>query len=367
MVETNRQRKPGLGVTPGSSFSARAINARLSLLINDGRFADAERLINEAVQDPRTEPTAVRILLLPIFTQQDRLEDAERLVEERWQHLYETREGTSELAINLARLHIELVSMPNPTEAVRPEIERAAKMAPDDDRVWLGQANLATRTGDMDAGERWLDACYLRRPDDIPVWRARTRWAMAAGRIEVVRDGLSRLQAVEPTSAQVCHIEAWLAAKQADLAGEHQALDRLIASAPADLDALKRLAELARQDGNHARAAEFHRRQIEVERQTARYLKLYERNQPIRDAAEMGQLAERLGRSFEARVFLGLAAAESLNRDDAKRSLQSLRQHSAALAQTKGTLTAAVAAQRSAHAKEEGDRVRGTYTNRMKP
>ena len=40
------------------------------------------------------------------------------------------------------------------------------------------------------------------------------------------------------------------------------------------------------------------------------YEELYERKQPIRNAVEMAKLAEQLGRTFEARVYLSLATAE---------------------------------------------------------
>jgi enediyne biosynthesis protein E4 len=312
-------------VTPGSSFSARAISARMSLYLDSGRLAAAEQLMDHAAQDPRNDRTGLRILLLPTFSQQGRLEDAQRLVVQRWEHLRETGEETSELAINLARLHAELQWTPIPIEAARANLDQAARLAPDDDRVWLGQANLAMRTGNHGEAERLLIACLKRRPDDVPVWRARLSWGRAAGRVDIVREAMTHLPAGESAPAEVNRIAAWLAANHGELAAERQALDRLIIAEPADLAALRRLVELARQDGHPDRAAEFERRLAEIDRQTTRYLKLHGRNQPIRDAAEMGQLAERLGRSFEARVFLGLAAAESLNRDDAKRSLQSLR------------------------------------------
>jgi hypothetical protein len=65
-------------------------------------------------------------------------------------------------------------------------------------------------------------------------------------------------------------------------------------------------------------------REAEIDRLKSRYRKLYDRNQPIRDSLELGDLAEKLGRLFEARVFLSVAAAESLNRDNAKRELERL-------------------------------------------
>lgn len=110
---------------------------------------------------------------MPIYNQLGRFDEAERLVEERWEHLNEMGEGASEPAIDLVRMHIQLTFKPNPVKDVRAYLESAASLAPDDDRVWLGRANLAIRTGAYDESRWWLDACLNRRPADLPVWRAR--------------------------------------------------------------------------------------------------------------------------------------------------------------------------------------------------
>ena len=57
-----------------------------------------------------------------------------------------------------------------------------------------------------------------------------------------------------------------------------------------------------------------------------RYWKLYERTQHFRDAEEMAQLAEQLGRMFEARVFLALAIRQEPERADLRRDLGRLSQ-----------------------------------------
>jgi enediyne biosynthesis protein E4 len=312
-------------VTPGSSFSSRAISDRLSLLVDAGRMADAESVIKNAAEDPRVNRTAQRILLVPVFNQQGRLDDAQRLIEERWQYLHETGEEATELAVNLGRLSLELRwNRPPPIDAVRADLARAAALAPDDDRVWLGQANLALRIGSPDVAEHLLDACLRRRPNDAPVWRARLNWAMAADRADIVRQAMSNLPAGELTPAQADRTQAWLAAKQGDRALERQALEHLVASDPGDLAAWKRLAEAARQDGKPEIAAELDRRQADIARLNDRFHKLFDRNQPIRDAVEMGELAEKLGHTFVARVFFNVAAAKSLHRDDARRELARL-------------------------------------------
>jgi tetratricopeptide (TPR) repeat protein len=86
-------------VTPGSEFSYQAAQARVRLAEDNGRFADAERLVNEAVQDPRSERTELLVMLVPLFSQPGRLDEAERLVEARWEHLKVIGEEASERAI----------------------------------------------------------------------------------------------------------------------------------------------------------------------------------------------------------------------------------------------------------------------------
>src|SRR5262249_34680351 len=147
-------------------------------------------------------------------------------------------------------------------------------------------------------------------------WRARLNWAVATNRVSDATEALEHLPAQESTPAQVHRLTAWLAARRGDRGGERRALERLVAADPAELDAWERLAELAEQEGQPARAAELRGKKVEIDRLTARYQKLSQRNQPARDAAEMACLAERLGRWFEARAFLTVATTVDPDRDD---------------------------------------------------
>ena len=102
---------------------------------------------------------------------------------------------------------------------------------------------------------------------------------------------------------------------------ERRELEHLLAADPADLTALDRLAQLAEKDGQPAQAAELRRRKAEIDGFAARYEKLHERKQPIRDAVEMASLAEQLGRRFEARGFLTVAISETPTARTCGRSL----------------------------------------------
>ena len=54
-------------VVPGSAFSERAIRGRMRLFQESGQLAAAERLINDAAEDPRNDRTALLVLLVPML------------------------------------------------------------------------------------------------------------------------------------------------------------------------------------------------------------------------------------------------------------------------------------------------------------
>ncbi len=311
-------------VPPGSAFSERAIRGCVRLIVESGQLAEAERFIDAAALDRRNDRTALLALLVPMFRDLGRIDEAERLIEDRWEHLNDLGEGALEPAIKLLEEHIDLTLKATPVETIRALFDKAARVAPEDDRVWLGRANLAIRVGEYAEAGRWLDACQQRRPDDLPVWRARLSWGLATNRVDVVEQGITHLPAAKATEAQFHRVNAWLAAKRGDVETERRELELLMAANTADLTALDRLAQLAAHDRQPARAAELLRQKGEIGRALARYAELYERNQPIRDAVKMARLAEQLGRRFEARVFLTVAISEEPGRGDLRQDLRRL-------------------------------------------
>ncbi|GAC1473707.1 MAG: hypothetical protein NVSMB9_22810 [Isosphaeraceae bacterium] len=311
-------------VRPDSRFTPQAILGRLQLRMGQGRYAAAEEVVRDALNDSRVDRAGLPLLLGPLYFQEGRLEETLRLVEKNWEALNGAGEGSSEQAINLARTHGELRTNPVPTEVIRAALDQAGRSAPEDDRVWLGKANLAIGDGSYDAASNWLDACRKRRPQDVPVWRARLNWAMATKSVAAAREALEHLPAEDWSPAGIQKLAAWLAARRGDVGSERRALETLLDADPADLEALDRLAELAAKDGQKERAAALVREKAEIGRLQARYDKLYRRNQPARDAAEMGRLAARLGRGFEARAFLTLATAMDADNKDLRNELSRL-------------------------------------------
>ena len=209
-------------VVPGSAFSERAIRGACVSSMNPGNSPTPSGSSTTPPKIPAMIERPCSSCSCRCSRELGRIDEAERLIEARWEHLNASGEGALEPAIKLVRLHIELTLKPTPVETIRAFLDQAARLAPEDDRVWLGRANLAIRTGAYDEAGRWLDACQRRRPDDVPVWRARLSWGIATNRIDVVRQALTHLPAAESTPAQVHRLEAWLAANRGDVATERQ-------------------------------------------------------------------------------------------------------------------------------------------------
>ena len=319
-------------VTPGSEFAVRAIFNRMRVFYENGHFATAEQVIFDAAKDPRNGRTDLHVLLVPLYSQMGCLDESKRMIEDHWQYLNSTGEGASERAIDLVRMHIEIDFKPNPLENVRAYLDPALRMAPEDDRVWLGQANLAMRTRNYDEAKRWLDACVQRRPLDILVWHSMLKWSMEANCMDVVLQSLPYLPVDKWTPAELHRLNTWLAFQRGDIETERLELERLVEADPADLSAHDRLIQLVEKGKQPAEVNALIRKKTDIEQLRTRYKILFDRQQPIRDAIEMAQLAEHLGRVFEAQVFLALTISAAPERKELQHDLERLSRSSTKVA-----------------------------------
>jgi enediyne biosynthesis protein E4 len=309
-------------IEPGTEFSERAIRGRMLLLQNEGKIAEAERLVSAAANDRRNDRTSLMVLLVPIMIDLGRQDEATELIEDRWADLNARGHGALDPAINLLLQHVELTTGVAAIDVVRTLLDEAAKLAPDDDRVWLGRANLAIRTGDLKDAERWLNECERNRPDDRAVWRARLKWAMATERIDAVERAMTHLPDVASLSAERHRTSAWLAGHRGDFAKERSELELLLAADPGDLSAFDRLIDLHKKGGQPALAAEVFRNRSAARELLDRYMMLHGRKQPIRDAEQLARIAEQLGRGFEARGFMTIAVFQEPGRKDLREKLR---------------------------------------------
>jgi enediyne biosynthesis protein E4 len=325
-------------VSQGSPFWPRAVEGRMEIEIASGRLAGAEQLINDINEGPRADESDASILLGPIYCHEGRLEEARRLIEARWDNLNVAGKGASEKAINLVRLYTEIESKEPPDDVARAVLDQAAASMPDDDRIWLGKAKLAIRTGSFDEATRLLKACLRRRPDDAAVWRAWLDKGLAANDVDAVRQALSHLPASESPPAGPDRLAAWLASRRGDSEREQRALERVVETDPCDFTALDRLTKLLTAKNQPERAQAMRDRRSEIERLKARYQELHDRHQPKRDASEMARLAGLLGRRFEARAYLTVAVAVDPSRADRRLELARLEERGQIKKHTGATL-----------------------------
>ncbi len=319
---------------------------RATILVDRGQFADAERLLTAALDDPRIDGFELRRYLAPLYWQEGRVEEARRLIQANWELLNRSGRGGSEQAIELVRLHVALSVGASSAETTRSFLDRAAKLDPEDDRIWLGKANLAIRQGAFDEAARWLEACLRSRAEDVPVWRARLDWAVAAGRVAEARAALPHLPAGEFDPGAGPPADGLVRRPAGGCPVRTKALEQLLEAEPADGAASDRLAELAVREGPPDRAAALRQRKAELDQVALRFKELFLRDQPVRDAEELARLAERLGRWFEAQVFFSVALAADPGRDDLRDALARLARCAAPVGEPGRTLADLVAPER---------------------
>ena len=171
-------------IAPGSPIAASAAQSRDELLRqfhDSGRFAALEELLDGARRG--TGPVAAELgqALARLWRYEGRFDEVRRLLRVEWARALDPVRTLRDLWM--------LDAEPVPLEMVRGVLDEAAGRAPDDDRVWLGRANLATWSGRFEEADRWLARCLERRPRDPAVWRARLDWARAVRRVDVGRTG----------------------------------------------------------------------------------------------------------------------------------------------------------------------------------
>jgi tetratricopeptide (TPR) repeat protein len=287
-------------VDPRSSWAGRAGLARARTLVGDlGRFSDGEAILLSLLELPRPEREEARHSLTELYFWEGRRGSACRLLEASW--------NTASDPVTELGDHWRIESSPVLLEKVRWEVDRAIRVAPDDDRVWLAQASLALQSGRFEEASSLLERCRLRRPLDPEVWRARLAWARATENLGQVRESLKHLHARLFTMAERLDLRAWLSARLGNSGAERQALEQLMTIVH-DPWAMDRLALLAWNAGSVDRARELRRRKAELDLAKDRYRALMDEPLVPDRFLELASLAESLGRRFEARGWWTLRA-----------------------------------------------------------
>ncbi len=149
-----------------STFAGHAAMLRVRLLLKRDRFSAAEELLPVAIGASGQHAIEARETLVALLKLEGRFDELRTVVQDGWDS-YPDRFGLLRQLANLDSI------VPVPIEKIWPALEKAAENSPDDDRIWLGRANLAIRKGEFAQARRWLDDCLQRRPRDASVWKSR--------------------------------------------------------------------------------------------------------------------------------------------------------------------------------------------------
>jgi enediyne biosynthesis protein E4 len=302
-------------IPPESSRYANASLRRARLALERGRFAEVEdvlsplRFVRSSAAFAMRESTFQQ---LDLFT--GRFDDLRRRIESEY-------EGAENPADILRKHFLVGNARSYPLDALRSRLEDAGRLAPDDDRVWLGKANLAIRTAQFADAEHWLKRCLRRRPEDPAIWRARLDWAVASDRVADAVQALRHLPADRLAPEALLSTRAWLAARLGDVRAEQEAVTRWLERVPGEFMAVDRLIALKAQAGEAQEVVALRSRKAELDRASDDYRRTLVEQVPVGHFAELGRLAETLGRWFEARGWWILASRESAGSDDARTAL----------------------------------------------
>ncbi len=301
-------------VPDSSAFAGRAAVQRARWELKHHRFAPAEVLMSKALSD--SGPHAVEALetLVNLDKIEGRFDEARRLVR-GFGARYPKRIGLLRELAQLGSIN------PHKLDMVRASLEVAAKAAPDDDRVWLGQANLATRVGRFDEAKAWIERCLEKRPHDASVWRASLSLALARNDTDAAWNALDHLKNAEAESGEALQLYAWFAAQGHNERLERESLSRLLDLEPSNLKALERLAELEFRAGRSDVAAKLRERKAALDRAKALYEILVFRPNASSLVLQLARLADTLSRPLEARILWGMVVEQQPSSAEAKAAL----------------------------------------------
>ncbi len=302
-------------IPDSSARRADAVARLVRLAVDHGRFAPAEEALEHAFFPPGTPAFDAReASLQELYLLEGRDDDLRR---RKRAALISSRAPAEAL-----RGHW-LIDVPEayPVDAVGTRLEKAGEEAPDDDRVWLGKANLAVRTSRLDEADRWITRCLERRPDDPAVWRARLDWAVASNVEDEALEAMRRIPASRMSATEIDRLRMWTADLRDDVPAEMATADRVFKIEPGAPGILDRLIKLNDHIGRTERAEELRGRKAAIDQAAEVYRARLAEKAPTDRFTELAEAAEALGRWFEAKGWRTLAAAESSDPSKAREAV----------------------------------------------
>ncbi len=285
---------------PSSPFFGQASLRRATDLTNTGHYRPAEEALLQALAAPAPAPRyELERALSRVYRFEGRFDDVRRVIRGSWSRSVIPAGDLKELWA--------LDHSPMPVESWRIALEKADD---NDDRVWLGRANVAILTGRFAEAVPWLDRCALGRPDDPAVWHARLDLAMATGDLAGFWNAAAHVPADRLDRAAVGTFRAWVSGRAGDPKVEEPALRSLVEADPGNARAIERLAALLVQSGRAREAEDLHRKKAEIDRAHDTFRKmLFDGDDLSSRAGVLSELCGKLGRGFDTEAWSLIAAA----------------------------------------------------------
>ena len=193
------------------------------------------------------------------------------MIESSWRIASRPDWPRPEEALGLLRDHIAVDFESLAVDAFRNLLDRAGRQAPEDDRVWLGWANLAIRNGQFAERGGGSMIASARRPEDPGGLAGRARLGPGDRTGRCGPPGPAHLPAERFSRGGVDALRAWLASRRHDAETERRALEQLVQDEPGQFAALERLAVLAAQAGRVEEAGVLRRRKSAMDQARQRY------------------------------------------------------------------------------------------------
>lgn len=295
---------------PGTRFFDEATLRTAEWLEDGGRLDEAEARYRAALAAEGPMITEIRHALMQLLWLEGRLEEARPLIRRNLLANQGKFGPNDSRTIAVLRAHLTLDLEVYPIEHVRNRIETAAAKAPGDRGVALARAYLSMRSGQSREARAILSKLDEESPGDFRVAFARFLEALERDDAEVVEQTRPRFDPDLPQPGIAARAAALLAESRGAPDVAKRILEACLETSPGEIGVIERLAAAYIAGGDRPRAIELRNRRESLDRDRREY-----GNRVGADfrtgAAAMADLAERLGRFFEAAGFVRVSLAQT--------------------------------------------------------
>lgn len=296
---------------PGNSFCDEAALKAGEWLEGQAQLSKAEQIYRRALgtQGPRT--SEVRHALLQLLWQEGRLEEIRPLIRENWAET-ERKFGVdaSQTIANL-RAHLSVDLEVFPIDHVRRKLDTLAAKGTQDSGIAISLANISLLAGRQDEERSWISRLNELRSDDPAILRTLFRHALAHQETDVLNRIAPAIRKLEIPPEELIQYFNALAGNRENASIQIEMLEKYMAKKPGDTSTLETLSEKLIRAGDRQKAAEYREKRRDLDMNRRNY-----GNKVASDfksnAAEMAQMAEKLGRWFEASAFYAMLAKQNV-------------------------------------------------------